>query len=412
VLDLPEARFLYGVVSAPTKGPRRLYGDTTTLGRYAIVAFETREQAEHVSSTLNGTEVVEVTESRLLDWLRYSEAHTFPLVYVDGRNRHWILEEGWEVGPEPEPEPVPSLVREERQNHRFVQLQRPTAHEPGARSSSGEPILRVSDLTGEVLVGGQPIQSVLGPKEWRLLFLLKERAGETVTSSDIAAAVWPTRPVTYNTVCSLVFRLRTKLEAAGERIENSTREGYRLKRESVEAPAEWTADRVANLPPGAELDALIAIHIMGWSWVKVNPAVVTASEQANEYRVLKPPGTAVGEGKRWLPATLSDPVFAGTVSTIPYSTDLSAFWDVVTRLRDLRWLVTVKEMPDALPSLGAPDAARHPQDAERCVCELTWVGRGDGEDLHKPIHPSPQARADSAPLAVGRAGLLAVLDLG
>jgi hypothetical protein len=100
------------------------------------------------------------------------------------------------------------------------------------------------------------------------------------------------------------------------------------------------------------------------------------------------------------------------VSAIPYSTDLGAFWDVVTRLSDLGWLVTVKEMPVVPPILGAPDAARRPEDAERSVCELTLVGRGDGEDRHKPIHPSPQARADSAPLAVGRAGLLAVLDLG
>lgn len=95
-------------------------------------------------------------------------------------------------------------------------------------------ILRVGDLllnsaTNRVTREGK--ESELTPKEFRLLWLLAERAGEIVSREELLEALWDdTEFVDDNTLTVNVARVRRRLEELGlpAAIETKRGQGYRL----------------------------------------------------------------------------------------------------------------------------------------------------------------------------------------
>ena len=122
---------------------------------------------------------------------------------------------------------------------------------------------------------------------------------------------------------------------------------------------------VENLPPGDELDALVAKYVLGLAKTGIHRKGTAAwTVDPSE------------DGRRWELKPLR-----------PYSTDIAAAWDVVEKLKGANWWV------DIHPILGpAPVEA------------LWWVGI-DGGNGHNPGRVT--ATGETAPLAICRAALLA-----
>lgn len=83
------------------------------------------------------------------------------------------------------------------------------------RRARPQPRLRVGELTvderrKEVRLRGQVLE--LSPKEYELLVLLARQPGRVFSPEELAARLWPDRPMTPNDVAQLVYRLRRKLE--------------------------------------------------------------------------------------------------------------------------------------------------------------------------------------------------------
>lgn len=101
---------------------------------------------------------------------------------------------------------------------------------PEAVLASGPVRLEVE--TRQVAVSGRRL--ALTPKEFDLLKTLLERQGRVLSRSFLLSRVWgygPDVEVSTRSVDVMVAGLRKKLGAWGERIETSTRLGYRLKPE-------------------------------------------------------------------------------------------------------------------------------------------------------------------------------------
>ena len=91
--------------------------------------------------------------------------------------------------------------------------------------------LRFDDVTAEVYVGACRV--ALAPKEYALLRVLWQRAGQVCSKERLAQAVWPEYQgiVSDASIESTVGRLRRKLAAAGGRrawVQTVPRQGYRL----------------------------------------------------------------------------------------------------------------------------------------------------------------------------------------
>lgn len=109
---------------------------------------------------------------------------------------------------------------------RFRFLSGPAGHShlPPAR-------LRFDDVIAEVYVGATRV--ALAPKEYALLRVLWQRAGQVCSKERLAQAVWPEYQgiITDASIESTVSRLRRKLAAAGGRrawVQTVSRQGYRL----------------------------------------------------------------------------------------------------------------------------------------------------------------------------------------
>ena len=70
--------------------------------------------------------------------------------------------------------------------------------------------LTVDELRKEVRLQGRTL--ALSPKEYELLVLLARHPGRVFSPEELAARLWPDRPMTPNDVAQLVYRLRRKLE--------------------------------------------------------------------------------------------------------------------------------------------------------------------------------------------------------
>ncbi len=79
---------------------------------------------------------------------------------------------------------------------------------PQRRLRVGE--LTVDELRKEVRLQGRTL--ALSPKEYELLVLLARHPGRVFSPEELAARLWPDRPMTANDVAQLVYRLRRKLE--------------------------------------------------------------------------------------------------------------------------------------------------------------------------------------------------------
>lgn len=87
--------------------------------------------------------------------------------------------------------------------------------------------LQISHNTNSVLLNGQPIE--LTRKEYQILHLLAQHAGEHLTREQIMSAVWDDDIcVGDRSVDVHIARLRKKLGNAGARITNKTGSGYRF----------------------------------------------------------------------------------------------------------------------------------------------------------------------------------------
>ena len=149
-----------------------------------------------------------------------------------------------------------------------------------------------------------------------------------------------------------------------------------------------------ELEAGRELDAMIAERVMGFVW-PANRCPVCGWTYSSEAGVGRAPFNC--SMRPLPPRRAADPA--------PYSTDLVAAWTVVERLNAADWLVVVKSMPVDVPfSLDLDTDVRSIY--RRAVVQLTDMRYAKGAGLLHARHVPPTF-ADTAPLAICRAALLA-----
>ena len=133
------------------------------------------------------------------------------------------------------------------------------------------------------------------------------------------------------------------------------------------------AGQIREMEAGRELDALVAEKVMGWTMGDYEPGLYYTTRPGGPVAVISPTWTPRMPFHRFLP-----------------STDIAAAWEVVERLYDLRWII------------GLGSLAQNPRGWR---CELCNMWEDDFERAPSDI----EANADTAPLAICRAALLAVM---
>lgn len=98
-------------------------------------------------------------------------------------------------------------------------------------------------------------------------------------------------------------------------------------------------------PEFSQINTLIAIHLFGWKWVKLNPAEFKSTHPKIGYRVLRPlltettvtldSGEEATVTPTWVEASDDLPVWEEFYDVPPFSTDISAAWQVVEKLAEL-----------------------------------------------------------------------------
>ena len=138
-----------------------------------------------------------------------------------------------------------------------------------------------------------------------------------------------------------------------------------------------TRDEILALEAGRELDALVAEKVMGWTWGEYSPPVEGPS------KILRPPESWAPSPDRAPGSEVSCP---GWHFRVPqYSTDIAAAWEVVEKMVPIKYGFNL-----AIESPPGP-----------------W---GDWE-VHFYNGGTHLAFADTAPLAICRAALLAVMEV-
>jgi hypothetical protein len=140
-----------------------------------------------------------------------------------------------------------------------------------------------------------------------------------------------------------------------------------------------TRDEILNMPAGREMDALIAENLFGWHWV-------TGILAFGQPSLISP--ELYGKQKDHL----IDTTLRRDNGTFPhYSTDIAAAWEVVEKMRDPSddepdfWVIT--------------DAGKN----HGWVVSSYWAHHdGNIDNFH--------VQAETAPLAICRASLLAVMQ--
>jgi len=140
-----------------------------------------------------------------------------------------------------------------------------------------------------------------------------------------------------------------------------------------------TRDEILNMPAGREMDALVAEKVMGWSNVE--------KTTWSNYRA---DGTPFGGGKEWRGTPPNhEAEFNPVLYPIKnYSTDIAAAWMVVEKIRPLFWSTQVMVWDHS----------------DKYI--VSCVYRGGHDEPEKAIN----SEAPTAPLAICRAALLAVMD--
>lgn len=142
---------------------------------------------------------------------------------------------------------------------------------------------------------------------------------------------------------------------------------------------------MAELEAGRELDRLVAERVMGWR--------VFGTPEVYAY------WTEPYEGEKRL----------GDMPSLPrFSTDIAAAWTVVERMREMKWLVRVQEMPDNYPYLD--NMTGEPLFYAKAYVTMEWMPR-ISERTGKLVMPRC-ARATTAPLSICRAALAAAEGRG
>jgi Phage ABA sandwich domain len=97
-----------------------------------------------------------------------------------------------------------------------------------------------------------------------------------------------------------------------------------------------------------------------------------------------------------------------------YSYEIADAWLVVDKLREMGFLVTVKDMPEGYPFVAGNDAAVDAKLHVRAICELYFVRRFDSEQtrpvLSRKFWHAPTTMGDTPAEAICRAALC-VLEL-
>lgn len=156
-------------------------------------------------------------------------------------------------------------------------------------------------------------------------------------------------------------------------------------------------DAIETMAAGRELDALVAERVMGWVWAQDDPAAYSTMFRPGHRYIVPPDVFEFSRGT--LPADTALPLAKEWYGNVPrYSTDLAAAWLVVEHLKRkdrrghenfwLAWDNYGTEVPQG------PAQWVEPQ-------ELAWICSFDR-------NAGQWATADTAPLAICRAALLAV----
>lgn len=124
-----------------------------------------------------------------------------------------------------------------------------------------------------------------------------------------------------------------------------------------------TREKILSMPAGRELDALVAEKVMGWKQCSMEGVRIKTCYG-------KPPEFGRNDGRVRIPG---------------YSTDISAAWEVVEKVKQMNWFFILSDnlFPD------------------KWEASLFWDPNGT----------MIEARAETAPEAICKASLLAVMGL-
>jgi len=137
-----------------------------------------------------------------------------------------------------------------------------------------------------------------------------------------------------------------------------------------------TRDEILAMEAGREMDALVAEEVMGWTYI---------SPLYCGYPASGPIGPNEAVPYKW-PARL------GATQVPNYSTDIAAAWQVVEHLYSEKWIVGIGSL------VQVPREWR---------CELCNMWEDDFSRCPSDI----EANADTAPLVICRAALLATMEV-
>jgi hypothetical protein len=147
------------------------------------------------------------------------------------------------------------------------------------------------------------------------------------------------------------------------------------------------------LLPGYKLDAIVAETVMGLQVRWVKDGTIQARDKPEVY--LKKRG-------------IGNPYdYDGWWECPHFSRRIEAAWAIVEKLRQEGWLFVVKVMPDGHSYIAGNDPTVDPKITRRSVCEMMYMPSGSNADLRKRLHNRPRAIADTEPMAICKAALMA-----
>lgn len=129
---------------------------------------------------------------------------------------------------------APFVLRPVRPAEALVRLRRMGSPGPGTSARLRLGCLEIHPEGGWVRVAGHEV--CLTAKEFALLLVLAERAGDFVSPQRLMSEIWPERGHASRTHQVHVRRLRSKLGPAGRAIETRVKLGYRLVPDRLEGP--------------------------------------------------------------------------------------------------------------------------------------------------------------------------------
>ena len=150
------------------------------------------------------------------------------------------------------------------------------------------------------------------------------------------------------------------------------------KRNPNERNVKMTKDELLAMEAGYELDSLIATEVMGWSRQEETPDGYICEDGGADW--------ISSDGKDWWCNACDQE------SGFPrFSTDLAIAWKLMEKLYDDGWIAGIGSLAQKPRGWRAELCNMWEADFERCPTDI-------------------EANADSAPLAICRAALLAIME--